>query len=65
MCWQMEELLLVGVVWEVTMLRKKLRNKPIHVEMSLGNVGNMACDKQHDTKQPIADNTSGMFIVFI
>ncbi|KDR12334.1 otoferlin-like [Zootermopsis nevadensis] len=54
-CWKTEELILVGVVWEVSMLDKKIKYKPIHVEISLGNVGNMLYDGQQSAVEPIPD----------
>jgi hypothetical protein len=59
----MEEVLLVGVLWEVTMLDKELKKTPFHVEISLGNFGNMAYDELQSTNQQTADSMSRMFIV--
>lgn len=46
------------------MLDKKIKYKPIHVEISLGNVGNMLYDGQQSAVEPIPD-MPGMFIGFI
>ncbi|KAJ4432234.1 hypothetical protein ANN_20850, partial [Periplaneta americana] len=46
--WRMEEFLLVGVVWEISMLDPKLINKPVKVEISLGSLGNSATQSNPD-----------------
>jgi hypothetical protein len=50
-CWQMEEILLAGVVWEISMLKPTQKRKPVHVEISFGNM------------QPVLDGISGRLVV--
>ncbi|KAJ9592735.1 hypothetical protein L9F63_015615, partial [Diploptera punctata] len=59
-CWQLDEYLLVGVLWEISMLDQKYKNKQVHVEISLGSTGNMS---QSHLQPPmdldtLIDNTS-------
>jgi hypothetical protein len=54
----MEEMLLVGVLWEISMLDRKLKGKKVHVEISLGNFGNMALEERQFAPEPVPDGMS-------
>jgi hypothetical protein len=36
--WEMEKILLVGVLWDMSIFKPKLENKRISVEISFGNM---------------------------
>jgi hypothetical protein len=58
-CWQMEEIMLVGVVWDISMLKAKLKGKEVHVEISFGD---MTQERQQNLSEPAIDGIPSRFI---
>jgi hypothetical protein len=59
-CWQVEEILLVGVVWDISMLNKEVKRKEVSVEISFGDMAH----GQRNFPERALDGISSRFIVY-
>jgi hypothetical protein len=57
----MEEILLVGVVWDISMLEPKLKGKEVHVEISFGD---MTHEEQQNLPTPALQDVSSRFLAY-
>jgi hypothetical protein len=57
-CWQMEKILLVGAVWDISMLKPELKRKKVRVEISFGDMAHAA---EQNVPEPALDGASSRF----